>query len=99
MATDIFISFKNTYEGKNTIDSKIAQQVHDRLKSMNYEVFMSNDSLRMQGASNYKKAIDQALDEAQCIIVIGSRKGFFEHEWVRYEWDTYLGEVLAGRKK
>ena len=30
---------------------------------------------------------------------MGSSKEFFEHEWVRYEWDTYLNEVLAGRKK
>ncbi len=97
--TDIFISFKNTYQGKKTLDSQIAQNICDKFKSMNYKVFMSNDSLRAKGSSNYKKKIDEALDEASCLIVVGSCKEFFEHEWVRYEWDTYLNEVLAGRKK
>ena len=60
---------------------------------------MSNDSLRAQGVANYKRFIDSALEEAECIIIVGSKNKYLESEWVRYEWDTYLGEVLTGRKR
>ena len=94
----VFISFKNTYHDEKTRDSQMADQVFKKLISMNYNVFMMNDTLFKKGASNYKRIIDESLEQASCLIVIGSRREFVESEWVRYEWDTYLTEVLAGRK-
>lgn len=96
---DIFISFKNTFNGEKTVDAEIAQKIYDQLTNMKYNVFMMNDTLQKSGAANYKRKIDEALSEASCIIVVGSKKEFLESEWVRYEWDTFLGEALAGRKQ
>ncbi len=96
---DIFISFKNTRNGKKTANSKCAERLYKTFTEiMHYEVFMMNETLRQQGKSNYKKAIDKALDEARYLIVLGSESEDFESEWVRYEWDTYLCEILGGRK-
>ncbi|MBE6595943.1 MAG: TIR domain-containing protein [Ruminococcaceae bacterium] len=95
---EVFISFKNTYNDQPTPDAAIAAKVFEKLSSMGYNVFMMNETLYQKGVSNYKKLIDEALEEASCLIVIGSRREFVESEWVRYEWDTYLTEVLAGRK-
>ena len=95
----VFISFKNTYQDQKTRDSQMADVVFKKLISMNYNVFMMNDTLFKKGASNYKRIIDESLEQAACLIVIGSRREFVESEWVRYEWDTYLTEVLAGRKR
>jgi hypothetical protein len=95
---EVFISFKNTYNDNPTPDSVIAAQVFEKLSSMGYRVFMMNETLYQKGVSNYKKIIDEALEEASCLIVIASCREFVESEWVRYEWDTYLTEVLAGRK-
>lgn len=97
--SQIFISFKNSDNNVATIDSKFAKLIYGKLRSMGYDCFMSNDSLRGQGIANYKKFIDSALEKAECIIVVGSKNEYMESEWVRYEWDTYLGEVLSGRKK
>lgn len=97
--TDIFISFKNTLNGEETEDSKFAELLYETFtEDMKYNVFMMNETLFNNGVANYKKAIDKALAEARCLIVIGSKAEFLESEWVRYEWDTYLCEILGGRK-
>ena len=98
--TDIFISFKNTQNGEKTQDSVFADTLYKSLaEDMHYNVFMMNETLTQTGDANYKKAIDIALSEARCLIAIGSKTDYLESEWVRYEWDTYLCEILAGRKE
>ena len=99
--TQIFISFKNTdFHGEKTPESFKAAELYKHLTDkMGCKVFMSNETLMAKGASNYKKDIDKALDEAFILIVLGSSEDYLESEWVRYEWDTFQGEILAGRKK
>lgn len=97
--TDIFISFKNTDKnGTPTPDSGVAAELYDELTKRGYSVFMMNKTLKEMGESYYKRAIDDALEEASCLIVVGSNINYLKSQWVRYEWDTYLAEILAGRK-
>ena len=79
--TDIFISFKNTQNGEKTQDSVFADTLYKSLaEDMHYNVFMMNETLTQTGAANYKKAIDIALSEARCLIVIGSKTDYLESE-------------------
>lgn len=97
--TDIFISFKNSEDGAATRESQVAEIVYTRLSESGRSVFMMNETLWKSGASNFRKQIDAALEEVSCLIVIGGSRPHFESEWVRYEWDTYLNEILDNRKR
>ena len=99
--TQIFISFKNTNsDGEKTIESLKADEIYNHLvKTMGYRVFMMNETLASSGVSNYKKIIDSSLEEAKVLIILTSAEANVNSDWVRYEWDTFLGEMLANRKK
>lgn len=63
---DVFISFKNLMpNGEPTRDSALAREVYDYLTAKGFQVFLSNVSLERLGISEYKKAIDGALDVAR----------------------------------
>lgn len=96
--TDIFISFKNTCKGKKTYDSFAAKEIYEGLKSLGFNVFMMNETLRQQGSDDYMLYIDKALDEATCMIVVSSNIDFTNDSWVRHEWGTFLNEILGKRK-
>lgn len=96
---EVFISFKNLDEtGNPTRDQTIAQQVTHALMKRGISVFFSVETLERLGTSAYKKAIDNALDEAKVLIAVGTSKANLESEWVRYEWDGFLQDVISGVK-
>ena len=96
---EIFISCKDTdINGQETIDLKVARQVAALLEKNNYKVFLSADSLPKLGASDYQKAINDALDECPILIVVTSCKEYADSRWVRYEWSSFYNEHLSGRK-
>lgn len=98
--TQVFISFKNTdSNGNKTLEALKAEEIYSYLTNkMGYTVFMMNESLSSMGVSNYKRIIDESLEDSKVLITISSSSGNIESEWVRYECDTFLGELLAGRK-
>jgi hypothetical protein len=94
-----FISFKNLdSDGKPTRDSQLAQEVHDFLVNQGVRVFFSNVSLEQLGVAAYKRAIDSALDSAKVLIAIGTSGEHLDSQWVRYEWDSFLNDILSGVK-
>ena len=94
-----FISFKNLDpNGKPTRDSQLAQEVHDFLVAQGLRVFFSNVSLEKLGVAAYKKAIDSALDSAKVLIAVGTSGEHLDSQWVRYEWDSFLNDILSGVK-
>ena len=96
---DIFISFKNLLpDGTPTRDSAIAREVYDFLEKKGFSVFLSNVSLERLGISEYKKAIDDALDVASVIVAVGTSREHLEWRWVRYEWDSFFSDILSGFK-
>lgn len=97
---DIFISFKNTdAAGRPTRDSELALECHDFLAAKGFNVFCSAVTLENQGIATYKRAIDEALDQATVLIAVGVNAENLDSEWVRYEWDSFFNDILSRRKK
>ena len=98
----VFISFKNTFDGKPTADAKIAEELYTQLTQCGIDTFYSNDTIKSLGASEYKQAINNALDNASVLILIGSRLDFIQEEtspWVYYEWEKFHSEYIYNRKQ
>ena len=95
----VFISFKNELDGQATQEAKVAEEINARLKKMRINTYMMNARAFGLGSSYFKKEIDDALEDSSCMVVIGSDRSSLESGWVRYEWDTFLNEILAGRKQ
>ncbi|GAA4465308.1 hypothetical protein GCM10023093_17280 [Nemorincola caseinilytica] len=89
---DVFISRKSQ-------DAHYAKELYDHLCAQGLNVFESDESLPKLGNSDYRNAIDDALDACKHLIVVGSSIDNIRSEWVEHEWGSYLNEKLAGRKK
>lgn len=99
MSFDIFLSFKNTDEhGKFTVESRLARECHDYLTQRGFKVFCSAVTLEDLGVAAYTRAIDDALDEAKVLVAIGCSREHLESNWVRYEWDSFFGDMRTGIK-
>jgi hypothetical protein len=99
VAYDVFISFKNFDEsGVLTRDAELAKEVYDFLTVKGLNVFISTVTLEDLGVSDYKKAIDDALDTASIVVAVGTSSKNLNSKWVRYEWDSFFADVLSGVK-
>lgn len=95
----IFISFKKTTtEGRLTEDYEIATDLCSFLKKHGFSVFFSEFSLAESAVSNYKEQIDSALDTCDVLIVVGTSAQYINSPWVKYEWDTFLQDIISGIK-
>ena len=98
--TEVFISFKNTdFSGNPTPDRHIAQELYDELNSRGVHTFFSDATLLTLGQSVYKRAIDEALESTQILVVVSTAREFLESEWVKYEWESFHQDILSGMKK
>jgi len=85
---EVFLSFASE-------DLPLAQQVFSFLQNSGRKVFFSSESLRQ---ANFGDAIDDALKSAKSLVVIGTETERFYKPWVRYEWQSFHNDILAGRK-
>ena len=100
IAWQIFISFKNLdRDGKPTPDSVLADDLYQYLSRRGFRVFFSNRSLEKLGISAYKREIEDALDRAKVLIVVGTSIENISSEWVRYEWDSFHSDIIGGAKQ
>ena len=95
MSYQVFISFKNTDNGQKTVDCEIAEKLYAHLTQNGISVFFSNVSLMEFGEAAYKDAIDDALDEVNIMVVIGSNAEYLSSRWCKYEWQSYQQNILA----
>ncbi len=95
MNYQVFLSFKNTSNGQSTIDSQVGESLYAYLTNKGINVFFSNVSLLEFGESAYKDAIDDALDEVNMMVVIGSEPEYLSSKWCKYEWQNYQQNLLA----
>ena len=96
---DVFLSCKNlSQDGTPTPDSLLAQELYEFLSGRGLSVFYSNRSLERLGISAYKRCIDDALDSAQILVAIATSAENLESQWVRYEWDSFINDILSGGK-
>ncbi len=97
---EVFISYKHLdADGKITEDYSIAKELYITLKERGISVFFSDETLFLLGRSDYKKAIDEALETAKILIVIATRSEYLSSGWVEYEYETFYEDILSGRKK
>lgn len=88
----VFLSYKSE-------DNPYATKLYDYLTSLGEKVFFSGSSLQHLGESDYARAIDKALDKAECMIVVGTDPSYFDSGWVSYEWKSFSNEIRSERKK
>lgn len=85
MATDIFISYRR--EGGDAL----AQLLYQRLKEMNYNVFLDVESLR---SGEFNKALYEMIDECTDFLIVlpcnGLDRCCNEDDWVRLEIEHAL---------
>ena len=106
---DIFISFKKTtvaiVDGEERIidtdDYMKAKEIYEALKD-DYKVFFSPVSIGedtgIEG-EKYEPRILKALQTAQAMILVGSKKEYIESQWVENEWRRYQYFIQKGNKK
>lgn len=87
-APDVFLSFASE-------DLPLAEQVYSFLQKTGREVFFSNETLHQ---ANFSDAVDDALRVAKSLVVVGTQTERFYKPWVRYEWQSFHNDILAGRK-
>lgn len=96
----VFISFKNNdSSGKPTPDTAAARKVFEALRAAKIRVFFSEESLVETGRGNYARSIEEALESAEILVLVGSCREFIESRYVNAEWDSFLEEIRTGRKQ
>lgn len=98
MNRKIFISYKNSVEGKITVDSQMALSLHDALAKVGISSFCAGKTLQQLGADKYKEIIDTELDQCSILIVVGTSLKNMNSRWVKYEWDGFCLDILNGQK-
>ena len=97
---DIFICYKETDIGdERTEDSRIAQELYQRLERKGYWVFFARKTLENQLGSEYEPVIFSAINTAKVMIVLGTKKEYFNAVWVRNEWSRYIELVAENPEK
>jgi len=96
----VFISCKVSDENDEyTRDWYIAKELYELLKANSIRVFMSSFSIEELGEAAYKEVIEEALDKALVMVVVGTTKENLNSKWVKYEWDSFHNEIISGRKR
>lgn len=87
---DIFICYKESDEYENqTVDSKLAQELYEKLSLLGYNVFFSRVTLKNVAGTEYEPYIFAALNSAKVMIVVGTERKYLESPWVKNEWSRF----------
>ena len=88
---DIFICYKETDEvGKRTPDSVMAQEIYSNLTEKGYKVFFSRITLENKLGNMFEPYIFAALNSAKIMLVIGTKKEYFNAMRVKNEWSRFI---------
>ena len=97
---DVFVSYKRTAEdGSATKDSKVARKLYFHLKEKGFKVFFAEETLKSVAGEKYEPYIFAALSSAPVMVLVGSKREYFEATWVKNEWRRYLALMNQGLKK
>lgn len=84
---DAFISCKSE-------DYPFAEEIYEFLTANKINVFLASKELRRLADSDYRDAIENALESAEHIIVFASNPDYIKSKWVKYEWGLFLNAKL-----
>ena len=97
---DVFICYKESDEnGARTKDSVVAQDIYYALTNEGLKVFFARITLEGKLGQQYEPYIFAALNSAKAMLVIGSRKEFFNAVWVKNEWSRFMALMKKDRSK
>ena len=97
---DVFICYKETDDsGKRTQDSVIANDIYYQLTHEGYKVFYAAISLEDKLGSEYEPVIFSALNTAKVMLVLGTKREYFNAVWVKNEWSRFLKIMKKDRTK
>lgn len=96
----VFLSYKHSdLNGDLTEDSRMAKELYDELKNHNIRVFYANEEIRKLGESDYSRVIDNALEEVNVLVAVGTSFSNLTSNWTQYEWSSFHNDILSGRKE
>lgn len=88
---DVFICNKEKDENGNTTrDSVIANDLYHQLIAEGLKVFFAPISLQDQLGTDYESFIDNAIDTASVMLVIGTKTEYFQNAWMVKQWSRFL---------
>jgi hypothetical protein len=97
---DVFICYKETADsGTRTVDSTIAQDIYYHLTNDGYRVFFSKITLEDKLGKQYEPYIFSALNSAKVMLVIGTKREYFNAVWVKNEWSRFLSLMKKDRTR
>jgi len=97
---DIFICYKETDEnGDRTLDSVLAQDIYDALRSKGYRTFFARISLEDKLGQEYEPYIFAALNSAKIMLAVGTDYEYYNAVWVKNEWSRYLKLMTKDKNK
>ena len=97
MGYKVFISYKHsTMDGQSvTRDYTIASELHNALTRAGVKTFFSEKDL---STGDYINEIYDALEEADIMIVVGTKSEHISSQWVKQEWSTFIAAINGKRK-
>ncbi|THB69645.1 MAG: TIR domain-containing protein [Desulfovibrio sp.] len=84
---------------KKSADLAHARQVYDFLESRGIRAFLSELAIPEVSEAEYRRVIDQAVEDCEHFVVVGSSRENVESSWVEAEWGMFLNEKRSGRKQ
>ena len=97
---DVFICYKETTDGgTRTKDSTLAQDIYYQLTNQGLKVFFSRITFEDKLGQQYEPSIFAALNSAKVMLVIGSKREYFESVWMRNEWSRFLALKKKDRSR
>lgn len=97
---DVFICYKeNDQLGHRTPDSVLANDLYHQLTEEGFKVFFARITLENKLGSAYEPYIFAALNSAKVMVVLGTKREYFNAVWVKNEWSRFLSLIKGGADK
>lgn len=97
---DVFICYKETDDnGERTHDSVLANDLYYGLTNEGFKVFFAKITLEGKLGTAYEPYIFSALNSSKVMVVLGTKKEYFNAVWVKNEWSRFLTFINNGEKK
>ncbi len=96
---DVFISYRRQ---QNDCENELPRRLYNRIRAYpDYPLvpFLDVIELKKNGSSEFRAALDDALDRSDNLVLLIRDKLDPVSEWVRHEWSGFLWDCERGRKR
>ena len=98
---DVFICYKETDDTtkERTRDSVLANDLYHGLTNEGFKVFFARITLEGKLGTAYEPYIFSALNSSKVMVVLGTKKEYFDAVWVKNEWSRFLSLMKGDSQK